>query len=108
MRRIINELVLAWRLIRDPRVPGWVKILPFVPLVYLVVPFDLIPDFILVLGQVDDISLLFAGVYLLKSLSPPDVVEELDPRLQAGRKRGDADVIESTEYSIREEDDPAR
>ena len=74
---IREKLILAWRLFRDPGVPRPAKaVLPAV-LVYLASPIDLIPDFIPVLGQLDDLLVLAAGLGLVLWLTPPHIIEDL-------------------------------
>ncbi|MEX2247870.1 MAG: DUF1232 domain-containing protein [Dehalococcoidia bacterium] len=68
--------VLVWRMARDPAVPLRAKaILPML-IVYLAMPFDLIPDFIPVLGQLDDLVVMAAGLGLFLWLTPVPVVEQ--------------------------------
>lgn len=70
------KLQLAWRLFRDPETPGLVKgVMPLV-LVYLASPIDLIPDFIPVLGQLDDLVVIAAGLGLVLWLTPSRVIED--------------------------------
>jgi uncharacterized membrane protein YkvA (DUF1232 family) len=70
------KLRFAWRLFRDPETPGIVKgILPAV-LLYLASPIDIIPDFIPVLGQLDDLLVLAAGLGLVLWLTPGYVIED--------------------------------
>ena len=51
-------IVLVGRLLRDPRVPRWRKLLLVAAAAYLALPFDLVPDFIPVAGQLDDAIIL--------------------------------------------------
>lgn len=44
---------------------------------YFVLPVDLIPDFVPVVGQLDDLLMLFLGIHQLIKATPPDVIEEL-------------------------------
>ncbi len=68
---------LAWRLLHDPRVPQWVKVLvPLIVAIYVISPIDFIPDFIPVLGQLDDVGVVLLGLTLISRLSPQSVVEE--------------------------------
>ena len=63
--------ILFKRLLGDPRVPGRWKLASALALVYLALPFDLVPDFIPVAGQLDDailIALVLRG--LLRSAGP--------------------------------------
>jgi uncharacterized membrane protein YkvA (DUF1232 family) len=71
-----GKLRLARALLAEPRVPLAAKLLIPLLAVYLALPLDLIPDFIPVLGQLDD--LLVAGVvlWLLRRLTAPEVIEE--------------------------------
>jgi uncharacterized membrane protein YkvA (DUF1232 family) len=67
---------LALRLLRDERVPLYAKAVPAVALLYVVLPLDIIPDFIPVIGQLDDLAALAAGLSLFIRLCPAEVVEE--------------------------------
>ena len=56
--------------------PLWVKAIPFISLVYLVVPTDLLPDVLLGLGQLDDLAVLALGYRLFIGMAPPELVRE--------------------------------
>jgi len=74
---LIRQARLAWRLLNDGRVPGWVKLVPVAGLLYLISPIDLIPDLMLPgLGEVDDIVLLLLALKMFVDLSPPSIVRE--------------------------------
>jgi uncharacterized membrane protein YkvA (DUF1232 family) len=76
------KLALAWRMFRDPDVPAAAKaVMPGV-LVYLASPIDLIPDFIPVLGQLDDLLVLFLGLGIVLWLTPRHVIEDLLSELE--------------------------
>jgi uncharacterized membrane protein YkvA (DUF1232 family) len=63
-----ENIQLTWRMLRDPRVAPYAKVLlPVLALVYLISPIDLIPDMILGLGQVDDLGVIAVLGYLLVS-----------------------------------------
>ncbi len=61
---------------RDSRMPWYANLLGGVILAYAFSPIDLIPDFIPVLGYLDDLILLPAGILLLLQLIPAEVMEE--------------------------------
>jgi uncharacterized membrane protein YkvA (DUF1232 family) len=76
-----QELVLAFRLYRDPRVSTFLKsIVPMLAALYVVSPVDLIPDFVLGVGQVDDLGVLgfavFVGLKLIRRWAPSNIVAE--------------------------------
>jgi uncharacterized membrane protein YkvA (DUF1232 family) len=78
---ILGELIrnaqLVWRLLKDPRVPLPIKlIIPSVVGVYVLSPIDFMPDVLPLIGQIDDIAVILAGVALFIQLCPPDVVDE--------------------------------
>jgi uncharacterized membrane protein YkvA (DUF1232 family) len=70
-------LYLAYR---DPRVPWYAKAWAALVVAYALSPIDLIPDFIPVLGYVDDLVLIPLGVSLALRLIPPEVMAECRQR----------------------------
>jgi uncharacterized membrane protein YkvA (DUF1232 family) len=75
-RRLIGEIATLWFCARHPRTPLSVKLLAAAVAAYAFSPIDLIPDFIPVLGYLDDLILLPIGVWLVLKLAPPDVIVE--------------------------------
>lgn len=73
IKRDIHALYLAGR---DPRVPWYAKALAIAVAGYALSPIDLIPDFIPVLGYVDDLIIVPLGILLVVKLIPPDVMSE--------------------------------
>jgi uncharacterized membrane protein YkvA (DUF1232 family) len=67
---------LYWRLFRDRRVSILAKALLVLALVYAISPFDVIPDFIPVIGEMDDVAVVLSGLWLFIRLCPPEVVRE--------------------------------
>jgi len=67
---------LVWALARDPRVPTRQKLVLGAIAGYLVFPLDLIPDFIPVIGQLDDLGVLIFGLDFFIRNAPKEVVEE--------------------------------
>ena len=61
---------------RDPRVPWYAKALALVVAGYALSPIDLIPDFIPVLGYLDDVILVPLGIWAVVKLIPPQVMVE--------------------------------
>lgn len=107
LRGLIEQVMLTFRLLKDRRVPIWTKVLLFVPFLYLLSPIDILPDFIPVLGQLDDISIILLGMRLFEALSPTDVVAE--HRLSiANRGKRSFEVLENVEYEIRQEGEKAK
>jgi uncharacterized membrane protein YkvA (DUF1232 family) len=73
IRRDVHALYLA---ARDPRVPWHAKALAAAVAGYALSPIDLIPDFIPVLGQLDDLIILPLGILLAIRLIPPQLMAE--------------------------------
>jgi uncharacterized membrane protein YkvA (DUF1232 family) len=67
---------LYWRLFRDRRVPWLAKAWLATVLLYVVSPIDLVPAWVLGLGQLDDVLLVLWGLWLFVRLCPPEVVRE--------------------------------
>lgn len=82
-RRVKRDGITLWFAGRHPRTPWYAKALGLFVVAYALSPIDLIPDFIPVLGYVDDVLLLPALIWLTVRLLPSDV-------LTACRQQADA------------------
>lgn len=76
--------VLFKRLLADPRVPRRAKVAIWLAVPYLASPIDLIPDFIPVLGQLDDALLVAAVLAYVTRSAGREAVAELWPGSEAG------------------------
>jgi uncharacterized membrane protein YkvA (DUF1232 family) len=83
-RFIPDCLLLFKRLLRDPRVPRRAKLALALLVPYLALPFDLIPDFIPVAGQLDDAILVALAISYVVHKAGPEVVTELWPGSERG------------------------
>lgn len=77
---LVGEVSAIALAVRDPRTPWFVRLLGAVVVAYAASPIDLIPDFIPVLGWLDDIVLLPVGIWLVVALLPQDVLTEARER----------------------------
>ena len=75
-RRILRDVHALWLAARDPRTPWYAKWLALAVAAYAVSPIDLIPDFIPILGYLDDLLLVPLGVWLVVRMIPKDVLAE--------------------------------
>jgi uncharacterized membrane protein YkvA (DUF1232 family) len=76
--RVVKTDVIALSLAaRDPRVPMLAKVVAGLVAAYALSPIDLIPDFIPILGYLDDLILVPLGILLAIRLIPPPLMEEL-------------------------------
>jgi uncharacterized membrane protein YkvA (DUF1232 family) len=78
-----SKLRLAWRLVRDRRMPVLVKAIIPALVAYLVMPLDIIPDFIPVIGQLDDLLLIALAVGVIFRFAPVALLDEHIRRLEA-------------------------
>jgi uncharacterized membrane protein YkvA (DUF1232 family) len=76
----LSALMLAYK---DRRVPWYARLLIICLLTYALSPLDLIPDFVPVLGYLDDLIILPLGILLAIRLIPPEVLEESRAQAQA-------------------------
>ncbi|HEY6513573.1 MAG TPA: DUF1232 domain-containing protein [Burkholderiaceae bacterium] len=68
--RLATHLLALWKLFRHPETPRLAKLVALLVLAYALSPIDLIPDFIPVLGLLDDVILLPLGIALAVKLTP--------------------------------------
>lgn len=73
-RRLKRDAMTLWFARRHPRTPWAVKAIAAFVVAYALSPIDLIPDFIPVLGYLDDLLLLPALIWLALRLLPPEVL----------------------------------
>lgn len=108
IRMYWRQLVLTFRLLRDRRVAWWAKIVGVAPFVYVVFPFDVVPDFIPVLGQLDDIAIVWLGMKLFEAVVPDMIVGEHRAALGMPLEHPappPEDTIHSSQYRVVEEDE---
>ena len=77
VRAIKRDIVALWLAARDPRVPWYAKAVAGVVAAYALSPIDLIPDFIPVLGYLDDMIIVPLGILLAVYLIPAEIMSEL-------------------------------
>jgi len=75
-RALKRDVVALWLAARDRRTPLGAKLLAGLVAAYALSPIDLIPDFIPVLGYLDDLLLVPAGIWLVVRLIPAKLLEE--------------------------------
>jgi uncharacterized membrane protein YkvA (DUF1232 family) len=96
MARLVIKLPtyarMVWGLIRDPRTPVGLKAMLVAALAYVVLPVDLIPDMIPILGQADDLTVLLLVLDLFIQNAPAEVRAEHSARARNGTADLDRDL----------------
>lgn len=87
-KRLKTDIYTLYIAMRDARTPVYARWFAIIVVAYALSPIDLIPDFIPVLGLLDDLILLPAGIALLKKMIPPDVMVYSQHRAQALMRSG--------------------
>ena len=75
-RALKNEAFAVYLAAKDPRTPWYAKALVFFVVAHTFSPIDLIPDFIPILGYLDDLIITPGGLWLAVRMIPPDVLAE--------------------------------
>jgi uncharacterized membrane protein YkvA (DUF1232 family) len=89
-RRLRRDGLTLWFACRHPATPWHAKALALVTVAYALSPIDLIPDFIPLLGYLDDLLLLPALIWLCLRLTPATVVTDCRAQADAWIERGRA------------------
>lgn len=79
-----RDVVALWIAARDDRTPLAAKLVAVMVAAYALSPIDLIPDFVPILGYLDDLLIVPAGILLAVKLIPPPLMAEF--RLEAARR----------------------
>ena len=85
-RRLKRDVVALWIAARDPRTPVLAKAAAGAVAAYALSPIDLIPDFVPVLGYLDDLLVVPLGIMLAVRLVPPPLMAKF--RAKAARRKG--------------------
>lgn len=105
MKPILDQLTLTWRLLFDKRVPIWAKLAVILPILYVISPFDFLPDVIIGLGQLDDLGIMLAGMKLFETLAPEYVVTEHRTSLQRLNANvtntSDPNTVNTPKYTVK-------
>ena len=81
-RAMKREIAMLWLAARDPRTPVAAKLVAGLTAAYALSPIDLIPDFIPVLGLLDDLLIVPLGIWLALRLIPAPLADELRRKAQ--------------------------
>lgn len=82
-KKLKSEVRVLYLAYKDPRTPWYAKAFAVFIIGYALSPIDLIPDFIPVLGYVDDLVIVPAGIALLIKMIPREVLEEYRAKVQS-------------------------
>ena len=85
--RLAVEAHAAWLAARDPRVPWLARLLAIAVAAYALSPIDLIPDFIPVLGWLDDLLIVPLGLWVVRRLIPDPLWAELHAAAETASDR---------------------
>jgi uncharacterized membrane protein YkvA (DUF1232 family) len=83
-KQLRTEIVALYLASKHPGTPWYAKVLAALIIGYALSPIDLIPDFIPVVGYLDDLIIVPAGIALLIKIIPRDVLEECRAKAQSG------------------------
>lgn len=86
-RQLKAETYALYLAYRDPRVPWYAKVVVACVVAYALSPIDLIPDFVPILGYLDDLIIVPAGIRLALRLIPIEVMQECRERARAELER---------------------
>jgi uncharacterized membrane protein YkvA (DUF1232 family) len=81
------EVHAAWLAARDPRTPWYARLFGILITAYALSPLDLVPDFIPILGLVDDAILIPVGLWLFLKMLPAGVMDECRAEAEAASER---------------------
>jgi len=87
-RQLKKETYAVYLASIDSRVPWYARVLAGVTVAYALCPLDLIPDFIPILGYLDDLLIVPLGIWLVLKMIPPEILAECREKAAAQIERG--------------------
>jgi uncharacterized membrane protein YkvA (DUF1232 family) len=96
----LKSITALWPLMRDPKIPLWAKAaIPAIAAAYVISPVDLIPDFLLGAGQIDDIGVILlaasASVAFLQKFFANQEPEPEPARARTSEPQGGTNIYEA-------------
>lgn len=88
VRRLKFKTYALYLAYRDPRTPWYARLFAAAVVAYAFSPIDLIPDFIPVLGYLDDLVIVPLGIFLALKLIPPQVMDDAEAKAETLRRQG--------------------
>jgi uncharacterized membrane protein YkvA (DUF1232 family) len=75
LRTLLSHLRVSVRLLREPRVPLLFKMIPLFAAGYVISPLDFIPDVLPIIGQLDDLGIVYVALEAFLRVCPTDAVD---------------------------------
>jgi len=85
--RLQREFIVIWFILRRPGSPWYARMIAGCVAAYVLSPVQIIPSFIPVIGFMDDALVLYAGLALIRGLTPKNVLQDACDRAEAAMKR---------------------
>ena len=97
-RAVKRDVLVLYLAARDPRVPWYAKVVAACVVAYALSPIDLIPDFIPVLGYLDDVIIVPLGIILAMRLIPPLAARRTSPHSHRAQPTAPYELCRSSHY----------
>ncbi len=88
LRTLVSQARLSVRLVREPRVPVFAKGIPLLAALYVASPFDVAPDILPILGQIDDLGILLLAIEIFIRVCPAPAVDHHRAAIEQRRRYG--------------------
>jgi uncharacterized membrane protein YkvA (DUF1232 family) len=88
LRTLVLHVRVTLRLLREPRVPLLLKLIPVLAAGYVISPLDFVPDVFPIVGQLDDLGIIFVALEAFLRIAPADVVDYHRAAVAEGRRFG--------------------
>src|SRR5215831_343962 len=86
LRTLVSHVRVSVRLLREPRVPLIFKMIPVLAAGYVISPLDFIPDVLPIIGQLDDLGIVYIALEAFLRVCPTDAVEFHRAAVAEGRR----------------------
>ncbi|OIU72854.1 YkvA family protein [Rossellomorea aquimaris] len=87
-KKLKQQILILYLAYKDERVPGYAKLFTACVVAYALSPIDLIPDFIPVLGYLDDVIIVPLGILIALKMIPREVIAQCEIKAKELMKKG--------------------